>query len=518
MPYKLPAHSGASASATAGGANARSRGVSSPLAAALYNHLRAANMAQLERSVRACARQAAVEQNNPALAATLLLAAASGARALGLFADSQDYLARANAVLPPLAASLLPQIKREEVRLLLDNGHLRAALEQAAQLDCTVIERGKEDPLVERAGEASVETLILQAEVALCVNRLGDASALLDAAQKRLAESFTSRLRREDEVARRDQRDYLRLLEGVYRCRFDDTRGRHMLEVLEGRIEADEGANGVILAKCRAASGSWVEVDGHPPEGLNLPEARRWHSLGRPAGQRGGEILETDSSPVPAGVAHPPLPFMLSPQQLEPYAALLRASITSVAATVTATVTETLAAAFGPAVQLREGYLYGGKFPFIDLPSVVAQAEMQRETGFVQVNWNVAAVETTILAGRISPLARCGVGFIYVVDGAIVDATICTATPPPLESADERAALVALTCLLQIGIGIGLDHEPDGQAFCYRDDGVRRRHARIAAPQGANPSQNLMHALVVQRETELGIGPEGGDTLGEWEL
>jgi hypothetical protein len=464
--------------------------------------------------VRACVRQAAVEQNNPAQAATLLLAAACGARALGMFSEAQEYLARANAALPPLAASLLPRIKREEVRLLLDGGYLRAALEHASQLDCTVIERGKDEPIIERDAEASVETLLLQAEVALCVNRLGDASALLEVAQTRLASNFTVLLSRDDEVTRRDQRDYLRLLEGVYRCRFDDARGRHMLEVLEGRVEADEGANGVILARCKAASGSWVEVDGLPPAGLNLPEARRWQSLGR----RGGEILETDSSPVPAGAAHPPLPFMLSPQQLEPYAALLREGVTSVAATVTATVTEALAAAFGPAVQLRADYLYGGKFPFIDLASVVAQAEMQRETGFVQVNWNVAAVETTILAGRISPLARCGVGFIYLVDGIIVDATICTASPPPSESIDALAALNALTCLLQIGIGIGLDHEPDGQAFCYRDDGVRERHARIAAPHGANPSQNLMHALVVKRETDLGIGPEGGDTLGEWEL
>jgi hypothetical protein len=492
-----------------------------PIAAALYRQLRSADMAQVARSVRLCSRQSDAPGVPPKQAVALLLAAACGARSLGEVDDAQLYLARANTSLPASSGDLHSRLKREEVRLLLDRGELRAAYTLASQLDCLVIDRGSADPIITRDDRSlSLETLLLQAEVAMTVGAVTDAGALLDKACS-LAERGGGK---EDRYARADQRDQLRLLESLHVCRLGDQHhGLQLLDLLRERIELSGEGNRVIHARACAASGAWQDVDSAPPPGINISEARRYQALVRtasadspfadPVAPKGDVTLS------PAQGARDPIspPIFLPPHMLSEVAAAAASTVAARFGEAIDRIVAQVVSRHGLPDAATSGALYGGRFPHFDLASIIVQAELQRETGVVRVKWDPAHVETTVRSGRLSPLARCGVGFVWMRDGVIVDATLCTEEPPPAESGDERGALEALTCMLQIGIGVGLDHAPSGHAFCYPDERARARVARISAQGLQNPSQNLMHALVVAKETELGIGSSGPDIIGEWE-
>lgn len=524
--YRLPQKT-VPASSSRRGVAGSTRDDSSPLAAAIAQHLRAGNMEHVARLSASAARSARDEGENPRKACLLLLAAATGARAVGDLSSATDYLASADAKLPPRSGDLMAQVRREQIRLLLDQGQHRAALSLLDEVDSTVIERVREAPIIKRdEADITPETLLLQAEVLLGAGALEEAGKSLEAAQRRLEGSGVpvGASSCAEALLASDCLNYLRLLEAVLTCRAGDvTRGRAMLFNAAEWLEFAPTRNQVLIARCQAASGEWVDVDSIPPPGINIFEARRWQQLARPANPSTALAVDVAVPPPSAAVTLPPSsPLFLPAELLDAYAARYSQQLAGTVETVTTQFSEQLLRLVGlltanAQAATGNGSLYGGKFPHIDLASVIAQAELQRETGYILVNWNTALVETTIMARRLSPLARCGVGYVWLREGSIIDATLCAADPPPSEAADERSAMGALTCLLQLGIGIGLDHAPDGQALCYSDERARTRAARIRVPPGQNPSQSLMHALVVARETELGIGPAGGDIIGEWE-
>lgn len=526
MAYKLKRQP---ARAAGGRALTAQRGQqTSPLVAAIARQLREGNAEQLTRLARAAAREAPAAGDNPRLAVALLIAAGQAARALGELDLAQACLAEADVKLPDHSSDLLAQLRREQVRLLLDRGQIPAALAVVTQVDCTVIERGREEPVIARSAAAiTPDTLLLHAEVLLTAGALDEARAVIEDAMRALGPAPRPQMARAEAEADGDRRNYLRLLQAVYVCRTgEERRGAAMLRNTSEWVGLAEAPNYVLLGRCEAATGEWQGIGGQPPRGISLVEARRWqaavipvqHAALRPAASAALSVSSAGSAP-------PASPVFVPHEYMGAYAEHIRETATNVAASITTTYSEQLlrlAESLQPAraglpLGINEGYVYGGRFPHIDLASVIAQAEMQRETAYIQVTWNTPAVETTILAGRLSALARCGVGYVWLRGGAIIDATLCTPDPPPSEAGDEASALAALTCLLQLGLGIGLDHAPDGQAFCYPDASAGERPARIRVPQSQNPSQSLMHALVVERETQLGVGTAGGDTLGEWE-
>lgn len=493
-----------------------------PLVTSLLQYLRAGNVGQLERLSRTAAREASSERVTGRGRVALLIVAAAAARTIGDLTSADAWLAQADASLPACSHDLLAGLRREQVRLLLDRGSLRAALQLAAQLDCTVIERGMDTPLITRDEAAmSADSLLVQAEVALAACAVAQAFQLLDVAHKLLEAQEKGGLSRAEATLVNDRYDYLRLLHAVYVCRSGETeRGSQMLMALVERLEMSDGASRIIYARAQAAAGEWVEARAMPPMGINIFEARRWQSLTRAAspdaalavdffeqGEVAPELPTPAASPLQpsSGLFLPPEMLTVYEQHLTAFTSVLTTQFTE---QLTRTVTQLQAGA------RHDGYIFGGKFPHIDLASVIVQAEMQRETGYVRVAWNPAHVETTILAGRLSPLARCGIGFVWMLDGTIIDATLCTEEPAPALSGNLSAALSDLTALLQIGVGIGLDHRPEGEALCYPDARVRSRPARIQIPAGT--SQNLMQSLIVERETQLGKTLEE-DIIGEWE-
>ncbi len=521
MAYKIPTRALQGSSSAA--AVKQSAGASSPLAEALAQHIRSANLSQLNRLSQSAAREATSGRAKGKQAVSLLLMAAAAARALGDLSSAEMWLAQAESSLPPCSADLLAQLRREQVRLLLDKNELRAAITLVAQIDCTVIDRGLDLPLISRNdAELTPDTLLLQAEVALVAGATEDALKLLGDANRRMTENAGT-LSRAETVAANDRRDYLRLLQAVYCCRIGSGAGEmERLSALAERLEFTDDGNKVLLARCQAVTGQWAEVDSMPPAGINLIEARRWQSMSRPATPQAVVVMDSieQSSGATSALAvteqPPPSPVFIQPHLLDAYAAHLRESVTSVASSMTAQFTEQLKLVVAQSNQSpgADGFVYGGKLPHIDIASVVVQAEMQRETGYICARWPAALVETTIQAGRLSPLARCGIGWIWMRDGDIIDATLCTEDAPPAEAADSASALAALTCLLQIGIGVCIDHTPEGEAMCYRDDRVRPRHARIQIAPGS--SQNLMQSLVVACESKHGKST-GLDVLGAWE-
>lgn len=500
-----------------------------PLAASLAQYIRSANVEQLARLSRTAVHEASSGRVVGRNAASLLILAAEAARSIGYLSSAEAWLAQADAQLPAFASDLLFHLRSEQIRLLLDKNNLRAALTLAARVDCTVIERGLEKPLVEREeGAITADTLLLQAEVALVAGAIQQAQKLMDEAARRMSQETSVNKPRALSAVLGDRNDCLRLLQGIIFCRVGEPgHGLQLLGALQERLEYDEGSSRVLLARCRAASGDWVEVDAQPPAGINVLEARRWAEMARPvaAGTHIADDLfdvaieqpETASTALaPVNELPPASMVFVPPQQLDAYADHLRTAVTQVAAELSERFTEQLTRVVAQVNERprSDGYIYGGKFPHIDLASVIVQAEMQRDTGYVRVSWSPATVETTIIAGRLSPLARCGIGYVYLLDGNIIDATLCTEAPPPAESASKQDALSALVALLQVGIGIGLDHKPEGEALCYPDERVRTRHARIQIPPGT--SQNLMQSLIVERETQL-FGTRPPDILGEWE-
>ncbi len=514
-----------------------------PIAAALAKLLRSGELSALERTARIAVRQAASDGYSAHDAVQLLLAAASAARALGDLFLAEMWMGQAGIrMLSCSSVQLFAEVKREETRLLLDQNQLREALTLSAQIDCTVIERGKDTPpLITRVEkEVTIDTFLLQAELALIVGAIEQAAKHLQAASVIAAasvltdtESVTSGQHRhlEAEIAA-DRLDYYKLLQAIYECRRgEQERGAAMLAALCARLEFDESSNQMLLARCQAASGIWVEVDEQPPVGINIFEARRWQTLSRPASETPVYLAEAapkapdePTTSLQHAATVPASPVFVPDQLMPAFIAHLHETAISVASDISARFAEQLervveATSRTPARArgVYEGYVCGGKFPFTNLPAVIAEAEAGRVTGYILVDWNPALLETTILSKRLSPLARCGIGWVWLHEGSIIDATLCAENPPPAEAGLSEAAITALTCLLQIGLGVGLDHDSEGQAFCYPDDRARSRHARISLPSYKDASQNFIMALVSNRETELGFGCANPDIIGSWE-
>ncbi len=532
---------------------------------ALYQHMRQGNIATLPLFIRQAEKKSRSPEVVPRVATKLRIEAARALVMLGGLEMAANLLSTALARLPALSSDLLADIKRLRARIYLDQGNVAASRALAEEVDCTEFERGKDSqPLFVRSeAEITTDTWMLLTEVALVDNCLDEARQHFECAVDRLARdevAYTARLNKQGYAALRiatpeskrhalnvnDARNNLRFLDAIMHIANSQPSGFDMLSVLEERLHESEQIDCSLMARIQAASGAWDGGE-QPPVGINVFEARRWQHLATsralPSASFGDTPLDdllgisTTTSDVvkapadPLGINAIPetsvidgVPVQpsrsISPveeAQVEAIHQLIRSNASTTSAMLDRleqlSVSRAPAPSVPPPVPLSDDFAYGGKFKDFDLVSMLCNAEQGKFTGYFHARWKPATIETTVMAGRLHPHARYGEGWVFLRDGLVIDATVGTHDPTLDALADPEDAATMLVLLLQIGLGVGLDNDPDGAARGYRAASVALRTARL--PQISKNDSYLM-GLVTNREKELGIITGDADVIGDW--
>lgn len=482
---------------------------------ALITHRRAANTTMLPHFVRQAVRRAADRETHPRVATMLRVEASRAAQALGRLDVAEALLREASTFLPANAVDLLSAMKRQRVRLHLDRGEWESARRVAAEVDGMEFERvAGAPPMLTRSDEdIQTETWTVIAELALVDARLEDARAAIERGIQRLARDEEFRIARAASlgpfesnrlaVAASDLRHTLQMLDAVRRIRIGDPEtGFDLLSILEGRVKAEENPDRQVLARLHATNGEWNPGGESAPRGIGLEEARRLHAL----------VTAPEGVPLPGAgvVVEKPVGAAAHPPQAAP--ALPAADLPpGVAGDITAVFLEhlrRLSDATRPAAMLSDNFAFGGSFASFDIASMLCNGEQIKLTGFIHAAWPPAQVETTILAGRLHEGARAGEGYIFLREGLVVDATLGDYNPPPDAAADSDDARRSLVALLQIGLGIGLDLQPEGTARARISPGVGQRPSRLRVGSSA------VMELITTRERELGLFMDDDAGLG----
>jgi hypothetical protein len=423
--------------------------------------------------------------------------------------------------------------------------------------------------------DVSPETWLREAEVMIYLNELEQAAACLEKCARAISQlELGSRQAQSLSVGEQtrltsrihDLRCELHLWDAVLRIRAGEVQGTELLSVLKLRLEKDFNVDRRIFGRTKVLSGDWnARIEIRQPAGLGFDEANRLVPLGglpllpledeqsalpHPLADLFGsdDLLglesnedETDSADtlmslvsetsalIPASVRQetPLMPVQSVFGGINTPAVVDLNRLTQVLAQLTETLSKMPAALPPPGiatnVQLDDGRTaaFGGDFEHFNLITLLYNAELPnadgvRFTGYVEVKWQPNLVETSIMSKTLNPLARSGVGYIFIVEGEIVDATLASFEVPDAAAAGSPTAKAdatnSLTVLIQIGLNLGLDRPAKGKGYAYDSAGVVQRPQRLDCLTQAH-----LGTLITEREKELGLfAAEDSDVELNW--
>lgn len=459
--------------------------------------------------------------------ADLKILAAQIYRALDKPAQACDLIKSIINNPPPGNLPLLASSQRLLVSLYLDEGRYEKAFSLSKEIDGFIIINaagtGDSASLCSRSEtEVSVETRLLEAEAALytgdytyAANALADAGDKLSSSEARFGTQKLSATESRKLLERSAELRYLlHFWSSLLRISLGDEEGYELLTALCVKLEKDVSFDRRIYGRVRAALGRFDVQDGLPPSGIGLREARRLYALGIrevfPADAETNSIglPVFDSAILPDGalaVADPSgvavidsdisTKIINSHLQIETKMAQVLENMTDLMKQIPLR---------GQPTGRSRPFAFGGGFEFLDLPTQIDHGFLTDFTGFLQAQWNPEMVETSILAGNLNPLARAGEGFVFMVDGKIVDVTIgeydAPVEPVPGSKEAEEQALRNLRILIQIGMGIKLDTLPDGFGSGYPSMGVKGRAQRILVDK---PGFNAVFAVLDEELSDI---------------
>lgn len=466
------------------------------------NTLRQANISLFQTTSRRLLYKTKGKSANP-LDAALNILAAEILRAAGKNQDAVNIVRSIIANPPTGARDILSQAERLMVSLLLDAGDVQTALSTAAGIDAMVIESSEPGASVtishRNQEEVSIETFISEAEANVFARNLDKAVELLSAAVKRLADEevkasgskINSYELKKINARFSDLRYELHFWGAVVKIIGGDMSAYDTLGDLAAKLVDDSSADRRLLSRVRAVQGEFDINSQVPPLALGILEAMRlWRLVSEQTVEAAREELIAESSlsapvghnlavsefPTATVALHPSSPGQM-PANLDEKFSLLIDKFSEVL--------DKLPLQSSAPVQkdTRRPFAFGGGFLFLDLCTLLSEAEDTGLTGFFLVQWNPDMIETTVLAGNISPLARAGEGFIFMREGVIIDACIGAYDPDPnFKSGTEHAEADAwnnLKILIQIGIRKKLDQEVDGFGEAYSSMAVKHRPSRL---------------------------------------
>ena len=516
------------------------RKISDPIVQFAKNAVRQANIVVLPLAQSKIERRLAKSPNSQTPEQSLLkIWAAEIQRVLG---GNRRAAGLISAIVqnPPVGQlPLLADAQRLLVKLHLDENDFDAAVALSAEIDSMVIQNSESRtgvPMITRnPSEVSVETHLLEAEIALYRQEFESAGDSLGEAGKKLNQlENASKIRTSPGEAKQnalrcnDLRCQLHFMGHLLRIVLGDAEGFELLIALYQRLESDRSIDRRLLARIRAVQGKFDLENKIPPSGIGFSEARRLFALAsREVFEKtAADFLDSEEIAEIGGVKTPPTPFGTQPLAVQTYPPLsvnsnqtvpsspfnqdwaagqlqFQTQITDLLERVTKVMEHLPVKTSVPVSDAgRRPFAFGGGFEFMSLPTQLKEAGEIRFTGFFQAQWSPEMIETSILAGNLNPAARCGEGFVFMIDGMIIDATLGTYDAPAdtLPGTPEEVAEVrrVLRILMQIGLGIKLDNLPQGFGAGYPSMGVKARRKRV----NYHPERDIF-PIVVELDQEL---------------
>lgn len=403
----------------------------------------------------------------------------------------------------------------EQIGLYLDEGQLEIAKSIADELDGMAMTSGTGRDQVSKVfrndSDITVASWLAIAEVSLfCGEYPQTVRALTNATRLQMTayDDFKIRIGKEfvlqreiDEFFSADEqvKNTIEFLEAVYSIACGADWGREILSSLHEKLTVGLDSDKRLIAKISAVSGSWNPAQNIAPRGISLLEARRWSSVftTEKKTQLSGAEMGAGGALVQAEIQLPATP---SASGVDASATVLRELVFQLMDRVDTMIKNNTGARQS---QEEDESIFAGKFVEFDLLSMIANLQFKHTNGFIEAKWKPKEVETTILAGKLDERCRSGIGYVFFKNGLITDATLGAYDAPKFDTpAAARAdALRALTALLQIGQGIGLDVDLDsGRGKAFNSPNVVFREERLPGLEN-----NALMTIVTQREKELGI-------------
>lgn len=427
---------------------------------------------------------------------------------------------------PPMGVrEVLSAAERLAVSLLLDGGQFESARLLAAGIDGLVIENAEAGANVSLSSRSesdiSIETHIIEGEANLFAGALENALNLFEIAINKIAaeESALNRRRvsafevKKYHARFSDLRFQLQFWGAVVKIIGGDKTAYETLDDILQKLQRDEHADQRLSSRIRAVLGQFDVDNGKPPVGIGLPEAARlWKLVSEPfiansenfsAHQElslNGTSVSKSQTIAPVGAfAGNMTPFtgntsVLPENRITEKFEMFLDKFGTVLDKLSNQNT-------APAKDSRRPFAFGGGFKFVDLVTWLGEAENAKLTGFILVQWDPDLIETSVLAGNISQLARKGEGFIFMRDGVITDACIGSYDPETEFAAGtegaEADAKNNLKILIQIGMEKKLDNSVEGFGEAYSSMAVKSRPVRYEY----EPSMLMM--LITEIDNEL---------------
>lgn len=528
--------------------------------------LRQANIATIPTVFRQAVQYSGKHEINPRLRAELQLKAAEMARMIGQSGIAERLADGLIENTPSGALDLRAAAQRLRVSLYLDAGEQAAAVGVigcADALEITSSEMMREGAgtvVMRHDSDVSPETWLREAEVCLTLKQLEQAANCLEKGAQKISalehqfrqnKGLTPNGQNQIRVRLRDLRNELHFFDAVLRVQAGDAQGLEMLNNLRLSLKSDGTADRRLYGRLRACGGDWDKATGKPPLGCNLPEALRLYALGQMPNNHfhSGESDElfvsfdetvdllnlnegfSDAEAMSVGeknqfdfaagdgnasalARQPPMAIEMAPAA--PIASLDVSALTNALANLTNVIASLPQQSPAPPTTAGGGvrnrpFAFGGGFAHFDLVTQLGSAEQVNFTGFFEVQWSPELIETSVLTKRIDALARQGLGFVFMNDGEIIDATIGSFDPAEeFKAGTENAkadALRALTLMIQVGLTLGLDNPVEGFGAGYASAAVSLRESRIRL------TQVHLASIITERERQLNLLSEG-DNLG----
>ena len=420
---------------------------------------------------------------------------------------------------PPGCLDLLARAQRLYVSLCLDLSRVEQAYHTSLEIDGMVIinseSRGGSPMISRNAADVSVETMLCEAEVAIYRGDFAAVSAFLTGAAQKLGQlesnlnpqKISSQDLRAAKVRHAELRYNIHFLAALLSITTGKTDGFDALRELSRQVSNDSAIDRRILTRIKAASGAYDLESDAPPFGISLKEAKRLFAVAV-RNVVYAEVADTELMPSASGSLSPVGTGSQSVAGFQSGENSNLAAMQNLAASsleIQSRVAEVLDKVSNILVQYplqnaprisdkRRPFAFGGGFEFFALPAQLAEAmefdeDERKFTGFFQVQWSPEMVETSILAKNLDPAARAGEGFIFLVNGMIVDATIGSYDTPAHLNQEHpdwaNDAHRALKIMVQIGMGMKLDHKSEGFGSAYPAMSVKERRARLQYNQAS---------------------------------
>lgn len=136
---------------------------------------------------------------------------------------------------------------------------------------------------------------------------------------------------------------------------------------------------------------------------------------------------------------------------------------------------------------------FAGSLKFIDLFLILDQAKSVQLTGFFEIEWDPKCLILDLKAKKVTDKITQGKGYIFIVNGIIVDASI-----GDFETVNtEQQAIENLQLIIRIAFNISLDKDSNAVATFYESERIRNR------PQAMQLDSSSIYHMIVELEEQF---------------